>query len=149
MNNTLEILQNILGDIGNFSLVIFGFSATLFTVFYSFILNKKEVLKELSNKIRIDNDPLLSQMESNAILYIRKMKKMNIHVIISLFISLCVYVTSIIVKYFVSNQESKESLIRVLSLCSLLIILYIISMLITTVKSYMKTTKTKRRCNKR
>ena len=34
----LELYNNILGDIGNFVLVIFGFSVTLFTVLYSFII---------------------------------------------------------------------------------------------------------------
>jgi len=139
----MEILLDILGDIGNFSLVIFGFSATLFTVLYSFILNKREILKELSNKIKGGKiDPLLSQRKSNAILYIYKMKKMNFHLIVSLFLSLTVYVASIIVKYFIHKQETKEAFVMVLSICSLLIIVYIISMLIKTIESYVKSTKT-------
>lgn len=48
----MSILNNILGDIGNFSLVIFGFTATLFTVIYSFTINKRENLKEISDKIK-------------------------------------------------------------------------------------------------
>ena len=48
----MDILNNLLSDIGNFSLVVFGFTATLFTVIYSFIINKRENLKEISDKIK-------------------------------------------------------------------------------------------------
>lgn len=51
--DNLGFLDSILSDIGNFALVIFGFTATLFTVLYSFILGRREQLKEVSDRIMV------------------------------------------------------------------------------------------------
>ena len=117
ISDNMEIYKEILSDIGNFSLVIFGFSVSLFTVIYSFIINKREYLKEYSDKIKSGNtDPLFFQKQNNAILYITTMKKLNIFLIISIFISLGIYICSIITKYFVSDKILKEQILHILIL---------------------------------
>ena len=107
--NKLELYNNILGDIGNFVLVIFGFSVTLFTVLYSFIIGKRELLKEYSDKIKQgDQDILIHQRHSNAKKFIARFKKFNNHLIFTIFIDLIIYLTCIIMKYFINDQTIKE-----------------------------------------
>ena len=105
-------LKDILSDITNFSLVIFGFSATLFTVIYSFILNKREYLKELSDLIKNGNsDPLVSQRKTNTIQYITSMKKLNFQLIISLCLSLFIFLICIFSKYIKFTELTNRYII--------------------------------------
>jgi uncharacterized membrane protein len=138
----IELYNSILGDIGNFVLVVFGFSITLFTVLYSFIISKREQLKEYSDRIKKgDKDPLIHQRHSNAKKFIERFKKFNIHLIITIFIDLIVYVVCIGVKYFVSEMKTKELATIIIGIFSILVIIYVSVMLILTVKDYLKITK--------
>jgi hypothetical protein len=138
----MEMLNNILSDIGNFSLVIFGFTATLFTVIYSFIINKRESLKEISDKIKNGEiNPILSQRKSNALKYINTMKRINYHLIISLFSSLFLYIISIIFKYISFETCTKKYGVIIIGILSFGILIQILYILITTIKKYLKETK--------
>jgi len=95
-----NFLIDILSDISNFALVIFGFCATLYTVIYSFILNKKDLLKELIEAIKNGEKVILhTQKEQNYIHYINKMRLFNKFIINCLWFSLLLYVCSLVVKY--------------------------------------------------
>lgn len=102
MNIIMEtFLTDILSDISNFALVIFGFCATLYTVIYSFILNKKDLLKELSESLKVGVKVIShTQKEQNYIHYIRKMRSFNKYIILCLWFSLFLYLFSLITKYF-------------------------------------------------
>jgi hypothetical protein len=142
-NSTTDILlNNILSDTGNFSLVIFGFSATLFTVLYSFVIGRREQLKEISDRLKNgENDPILIQRKNNAISYINSLKNLNKHLIASLFFSLLIYILTIFSKYFPFDQNIKLILICVFSISAALILFHIIFLLVKTVKKYEISTK--------
>ncbi|MDT0651553.1 hypothetical protein [Autumnicola edwardsiae] len=144
MNNshTDILLNNILSDAGNFSLVIFGFSATLFTVLYSFIIGRREQLKEISDRIKNgEKDILLTQRKTNAVTYINSLRNLNRHLIVSLFLSLGNYIATIISKYIQFDSEIKILLIIIFSTLGIGILIHIIFLLIKTVRKYRKSTK--------
>lgn len=138
----LELYNSLLGDIGNFVLVVFGFSVTLFTVLYSFVLSKREQLKEYSDKIKQgNNDPLIYQRHSNAIRFIARFKKFNNHLIATIFIDLFVYLACMTIKYFVESVKIKETSTIVIAILTGLIIVYVAIMLTLTVRDYQRVTK--------
>ncbi len=138
----LELYNSILGDIGNFVLVVFGFSVTLFTVLYSFIIGKREQLKEYSDKIKNGNqDPQVNQRHSNAQKFIDRFKKFNAYLVLTIFIDLVVYITCIAIKYFIDNIVVKEWSTIIIGGFAILIVVYVSIMLTITVKDYLRITK--------
>ena len=138
----IELYNNILGDIGNFVLVVFGFSVTLFTVLYSFIISKREQLKEYSDKIKYgDKDPLTHQRHSNAKKFIERFKRFNIHLIVTIFLDLVTYIACMLIKYLTSELKSKEIATFIIGILTFLVIIYVAIMLIITIKDYLKITK--------
>lgn len=139
----LELINNVTSDIGNFVLVIFGFSITLFTVLYSFILSKKEQLIEYSNKIKDGSaDLTIIIRESRSKSIIAKLKNFNRHLIITIFINLIIYTLCITCKYLIISIELKKNLAIALGIFAILMVLYVFAMLIITVRDYLKITKT-------
>ncbi len=91
-------LQNILSELTNTNLVILGISITIFTVVYSFLVNKKMDLNKLTNKINNNqSNPFDNQQKYFALNYIKQFSKINeklIHLIIAsflLFISIFIF----------------------------------------------------------
>jgi len=65
-------------DLWNFHLVLIGVSLSIFTLLYSFILNKRDELRVISEQIKSgDKNPTLVQKERFAIKYIYRLKKIN------------------------------------------------------------------------
>ena len=140
--DNLGFLDSILSDIGNFALVIFGFTATLFTVLYSFILGRREQLKEVSDRIKQgEQNPIIYQRQSNAMVYIKSMKNFNVHLIIALISNLVIYVTCMGTKYFLSIVEIKKIIVIGLAIAIALILVYVVFMLIVTIRNYISSTK--------
>lgn len=147
----MNCLENILSDISNFSLVIFGFCATLYTVIYSFILNKKDALSEISELLKLGNKvPLHTLKESTYINYIKRMRKFNRYIIICLWFSLGIYVLALIFKYFkLYNLELKLSdnivisgyLVYVLLILTIFLFSQIVILIIRSLNIYNKSTK--------
>lgn len=138
----IELYNSIISDIGNLSLVIFGFSVTLFTVIYSFIIGKREQLKEYSDKIKDGSkDLLVLKRQHNAIRFIEKFRSFNKHLIITIFIDLIVYVSCIFSKYFISCVKNKEVATWLIGIISIFILIYVVVMLIITLNDYLKFTK--------
>lgn len=138
----IDLLNNLLGDIGNFVLVVFGFSVTLFTVLYSFILNKREQLKEYNDKIKEGTkDALIFQREKGALVFIKNMKRFNKHLIVAIFIDLIVYLCCMFSKYFITDENIKRNLTWTLGIATIIIVIYVSVMLVITVRDYIKITK--------
>ena len=138
----IELFNSILSDIGNLVLVLFGFSATLFTVIYSFILSKREQLKEYSDKIKDGNkDILVLQRHSNAIKFINNFRSFNKHLIFTVIADLIIYICCMISKYFIECLDLKETITFIISCTTTFIVIYVIIMLIITIKDYLKVTK--------
>lgn len=147
----MESLGNLLSDISNFALVIFGFCATLYTVVYSFVLNKKELLIEISEQIKLgEKVPLQTLKEISYRNYIIRMRKFNNYIIICLWSSLMLYVLTLIVKYFKLYELNlpinhkiifKGYLVYVLLLIALILFVSIILIIRKSIITYNKTTK--------
>jgi uncharacterized membrane protein HdeD (DUF308 family) len=74
----ITTINSILSDLWNFHLVLIGISLSIFTLLYSFILNKRDELKTISEQIKNgDKSPILVQKERFAIRYISRLKKIN------------------------------------------------------------------------
>lgn len=138
----MDTLNNILSDIGNFSLVVFGFSATLFTVLYSFILTRRENLLEINERIKLnDRDPILSRKKASAIKYIARMKSMNKNLIFVLFASFGFYIISMILKYSCLSYNVKNYGVLALVVLVLGTSFFVVYVIVKTVKDYIKSTK--------
>lgn len=87
MNELFINIENfVLQNIATFSITIFGVAMTVFTVIYSFIVSKKNYRKELGHLQSIGkvSPYVLSEYKfSNE--YIRKLRKVNVHIIILVF----------------------------------------------------------------
>ncbi len=141
----IQLYNNLLGDIGNLMLVVFGFSVTLFTVLYSFILNKRELLIEYADRIKrgeSDRDPLIMQKNSNATKFIHNLKRFNIHLILVIFVDLIAYLVCMFSKYIIQEKDCKGFVTLIVGILSLIIIIYVAGLLIFTVGNYFKNTKT-------
>lgn len=74
----MDLVNNILNDIWNFQLVIFGLAVTLFTVLFSFVIAKRDELRSISELIKNgDNTISIKQKETFAIKYINRLKSIN------------------------------------------------------------------------
>lgn len=147
----MECLINILSDITNFALVIFGFCATLYTVIYSFILNKRELLVEISELIKLgEKVPLHTLKEVSYRNYILKMKKFNSYIILCLWSSLTIYVLSLIVKYFKFYELNlplndkiilNGYLVYILLIITLILFISIVILIRKSIVTYNRTTQ--------
>ncbi|MET3035914.1 hypothetical protein ABXT08_07430 [Chryseobacterium sp. NRRL B-14859] len=147
----MECLENILADITNFTLVIFGFCATLYTVIYSFVLNKRESLNEISELLKLgEKVPLHTLKETSYKNYILRMKKFNFYIIICLWFSLVMYVLALIVKYFklyeytlhIDNKDIlKGYLVYILLAFTLILFISIVLLIRKSINIYNKATK--------
>jgi hypothetical protein len=121
---------------------VFGFSVTLFTVLYSFILNKREQLVEYSDRIKKgEPDPLIYQRHTNATKFIKNFKKFNLHLIIAIIIDLIVYLFCMGTKYLITDEDFKLKTTYLIGLVTIGIVVYVSVMLIVTINNYVKITK--------
>lgn len=73
-----EQITTLINQISNVQLALLGISITIFTVIYSFIINKKEELLIIASEIKSGNkSPLKLQKESFLIKNITKLKSVN------------------------------------------------------------------------
>lgn len=137
-----ECFYNLIGDIENFVLVIFGFSITLFTVLYSFIYTKRDIVIEVDEKIKQKKDDLFSIRErSNAILIIIKFKSMNRHLSILTCLSFFTYLVSIFIKYYNMIFSFSLGCVCFLMILAIIIVIYVMIILVITHKDYTILTK--------
>ena len=132
-------LQNILGELTNANLVILGISITIFTVVYSFLVNKKMDLNKLTNKIsNSQSNPFDNQQKYFALNYIRQFSKINeklIHLIIASFV---LFISIFIFNRFLLDtfQKFKELLLYVFSGLTTLALCYFVYVFVDLIKKY-------------
>jgi len=140
----LFLYNDILSDISNFVLVVFGFSMTLFTVLYSLIMGKREVLIEYAEEIKNGSEDVrLHQRHANAKRFIHSFKNFNNHLIRTVFINFIVYLLSMTLKYTVCDVTIKKYCTLALGTIAIIIIGYVAVVLIITIDKYKKATKIK------
>lgn len=139
-----EQIDLLLTDLFNIHLVLLGISLTIFTLLYSFILNKRDELRVISEQIKREGlNPVLQEKESFAIKYIQRLKKINTGNIIIILFSSFLFTYSWIVLRFINTCSlyfRKISLIIIL-LLSLFTVIYLIIIFIKMYNHYEKETK--------
>ena len=139
----MEFYNNILTDSGNFALVIFGFTATLFTVVFSFIIMERDKLIELSELIKSgQKNPILFEKESKINRRIRGYKKLNKLLLIALITNFVIYCSSVIIKYFVYNEVYKEYASYGIGAIMIVVSVLIICLIVYVIYKYLGATKT-------
>lgn len=146
----MDFYNNLLSDISNFAIVVFGFCISLYTLLYSFILNKKEQLKEITDlKKSGERVTSYTYKETNYINYIKSMKSFNKYIIICLSISLPIYFFSLLIKYYklynldivLFNRKYEAYTVYLLLICSILLFIYIVILIVKSIKIYNQNTK--------
>ena len=137
-----ENFTNILNDFLNLFLVLFGIAITLFTVIYSFIINKKEELyKILENINKGKSSPLIEQKRYFTILQLKRYKSINKHLIIITFLSIILYVITFISNRILLIKNSKPCFFYIISICTAILFAYIFVIIIKVILHYKKNTK--------
>lgn len=142
MDNNLH--DSILGDMWNYDLVLVGIIVSIFVLHYSFISNKRDFLKEISEQIKMEglnNNPLLKQKYDNAIRYVKYMHNVNKHCVCLLLVFLVhLFITWLFFRV-ISNIQYKMNATFVLGIIEGLASLYFIYMLIKIYRYYKFQTK--------
>lgn len=132
-------LQNILGELTNVNLVILGISVTIFTVVYSFLLNKKNELHNITNKINQNTlNPFDNQQKYFALNYIKQFSKINrklLHLIIAsfiLFLSLFIFNRFLLSTF----QNFKELIFYIFCALTTAVLFYFVFTFIGLIKKY-------------
>lgn len=117
---------NILNDISNFFLVVLGITITLFTVIYSFIVNRKEELTKINEEINFGKStPALQQKKHFNLIYIKKYITWNRHLLILAIISLIIFVVCFLTNRKINSLVLKNYLFNFIIIIFYLTILYL------------------------
>lgn len=121
-----------------FEFGVFGITITLFTVIYSFMLNKRGELLIFNDifKRRKTESPILNQKISFARNYIKKSKDLNIHLMILSVISLIISITTFILILFSINNWC----VYLVLAFTLITVIYILTLLIIIFDKFIKET---------
>ena len=133
-----------LSDLWNFHLVLIGISLSIFTLLYSFILNKRDELKTISEQIKNgDKSPVLVQKERFAIKYISRLKKINTNClvifILSTFLCCWSWVTLRLIKD--SHLILKQWFMIVIAFLTVILCLFVAYQFIKIYRHYNSETK--------
>ncbi|GAB4029633.1 hypothetical protein GCM10028774_01950 [Spirosoma jeollabukense] len=133
-----KTILELLSDVANFNLTMFGISMSIFTVLYAFILSRKDSLRELSDIIKSTQaSPSQMRRSSLFIMHTNKWTQLNSHLRNIVATSFLLYCTSIILKYQKISEHIKYISFSVFGLTSILFI-YIVIILILVFNNYKK-----------
>lgn len=134
--NDNEILNNCLSDFGTFYITVSGILLSIFTLIYSFIKNKKNELKIISERIKLgDNDPINKQRHKFATEYFLSLVRLNKKCIYLLSSTTFFTIFSYIGKYF-QDKMILEMLFLIISIFTIFFIIIGIRFAIKIIKLY-------------
>lgn len=129
----------VLKNIGTFSITMFGVEMTIFTVIYSFIVSKKNYLKEINRNINVTGQtPFFTSEKKFAYTYICTLRGMNKHVITLAFLSLLFFVSSLFLN---EKSDSYVTFDWIMFVLSFMYFVYTLVMVIVYVVSYFNEVK--------
>jgi hypothetical protein len=134
--------ETILNIITTVEFSIFGISVTIFTVLYSFIVNKKENLAQHTNSKRTQKKPANPVLDGKVKYiheYIGKIKQFNRHLLILIFSSFMLGGISAV--FIIFKCTIILYLVLILILLSALSLIYIFILLAFVVRHYLKEIK--------
>lgn len=123
-----EQTEKILNLLVSFNFTVFGIAITLFTVIYSFLLNKKSELCVLNEnyKRRNSESPVLKKKIDFALSYIATYKEINVLLIILIIGSFVIGISALILLFLQVSNYCVFVLIGI-SLLSIFYIIYLIA----------------------
>lgn len=139
MNDLLtcgELINDCLSDLWTLHLTVIGILLSLFTLLYSFILNKKDELKLFVEQMKLgDSNPLIIQKRNFAITYIKRLININ---------KQCFYILvgSIFLAFFswigmrLLDEHIRFFALVIIAFLTLLIVVYIVFLAIRILKQY-------------
>lgn len=134
--------SSILSDITNFFLVVLGISITLFTVIYSFIVNKRDELIKINDEIMKGNStPYIQQKKSFNTIYIKNFKRWNKHLIWVGLISLLSFLIGFLANRFMTPNILQLILFNILLFLFLSSLIYLFIVIIFMYIDFNKRTK--------
>ena len=138
--------NDILSDLWNFHLVLIGISLSIFTLFYSFILNKRDELKTISEQIKNGEiSPTLAQKERFAIKYISRLRKINTNCLYIFIFSSFLCCWSWVTLRIISDCQTmlKQWFMIVIGILTIFLCFYVVFQFIKIYKHYNSETKVK------
>lgn len=125
---------------------LFGIGITVFTVLYSFILNKKNELSVFTEQKKRQKNSIKTILDQKILFankYILSAKKINFHLLILVFYTFAISILSFFamgLKSFLC-KETSEIVNSILTLLTVLSLIYILIMLIKVTIRYIKESK--------
>jgi len=137
MMSSTEI-EKALNIIFSFEFGVFGITITLFTVIYSFMLNKKGELLAFNEifKRKKTESPILNQKISFSRSYIKKSKRLNLHLMILAMISFTISIST----YFLILFSVNNWTVYVMLTFTFITLIYILTLLIIIFDKFLKET---------
>jgi hypothetical protein len=136
MVNDISKINEVLNDVWNFQLILFGLAVTLFTVLYSFIITKRDELRNISDLIKNgDQSALTLQKENFAKNYILRLKKINNHLVILISVTFIFSFIGWIAERFIPNSDFSFKL-KILSILLIFTFLTLVAILIQSIKIF-------------
>ena len=133
--------EKILGDLTNYTLVILGILITIFTVIYSFIINKKEELLRINDEMQVVQNPKTIQKSMFTIKFLKRFTKWNYHLFILSVICFISFILSFVTSHFIDCSYLKNILYDIVLLLSFLIFIYTVIIFIIMFLDFKRTTK--------
>ena len=128
-------INDLFNDLWNFHLVLFGIALSIFTLLYSFILSKRDEIRNISEQVKSgDKNPLLSQKENFAIKYIKRLKSINDKIVIIVILSLIFFIISwvfqrIIFDYYYCIKLYSLYVVSFITICLLIYLIYMFAII--------------------
>ncbi len=128
-------INDLFNDLWNFHLVLFGIALSIFTLLYSFILSKRDEIRNIAEQVKSgDKNPLLSQKENFAIKYIKRLKSINDKIVVIVILSLIFFIISwvlqrIVFDYYFCIKLYSLYVVSFITICLLIYLIYMFSII--------------------
>lgn len=144
MVNDIQNINDLLNDIWNFQLILFGLAVTLFTVIYSFVITKRDELRSISDLIKNGDETVITkQKESFAKSYILRLKKINNYLSVLIIITFIISLIGWFSERFIPDCcfSLKKKTLIVLSILTLFTLVAIFYQSLKIFKHYKESTR--------
>ena len=138
MMNSNQI-NDLYNDLWNFHLVLFGIALSIFTLLYSFILNKRDEIRNIAEQVKSgDKNPLLTQKENFAKKYINRLKSINDKIVVIVISSLFFFLVTWIYQRVISDDYYCLKLysLYIIGSITFCLLLYLVYMFVIIYKYY-------------
>jgi hypothetical protein len=132
-------IQTILSELTNVNLVILGISITIFTVIYSFLVNKRGDLNNITSRINNSkSNPFDNQQRYFALNYIKQFTSVNKKLLHLIILSFVLFISLFVFNRFLLDtfQKIKELIFYLFSGLTVFVLFYFIYVFYDLIKKY-------------